>query len=399
MTGPKLNIVFLGGFSYPMGMAGAKRVQHAIDGLRIHEDVSIRVIITRQSSKENTPCGNHKGIPYETVMPNLMRAKMALWAPLLWLKAIKALMRAWRPGWRNVIYKYGPPSIDDMFPVRYARRRGYLVVYDIVEDDELARNLYKSLWHKIQNIFIRHATSRIKTLADGIIVISSHLERKFINVTSGAVPIHFHPISVDMDRFSGLHQGFSEPVTLFYGGGFGPSKGVDNLIKAFDILMDKGSNLRLVLTGPDNEKHLPHLLSVCKNEASKKSIEYRGYLDDDEYYRTLYQADIPCVPRADMGHAHAGFPFKLAEYLATGKPVVVSDVSDIGRFLKNHCHAVIVKPGSVDSLVDGISYLLSYPDKASAIGSRGRLAAREFFDYKTQALHLHSFFQNLVKRQ
>ena len=38
-------------------------------------------------------------------------------------------------------------------------------------------------------------------------------------------------------------------------------------------------------------------------------------------------------------------------------------------------------------------------DEASAIGSRGRLAAREFFDYKTQALHLHSFFQNLVKRK
>lgn len=397
MTSHKLNIVFLTGqASYPTGMAGAKRIQHTIDALKVREDIAIRVIITRQSSKENTPCGNHKGIPYETVMPNLMRAKMALWAPLLWLKAIKALMRAWRPGWRNIIYKYGSPSIDDTFPVWYARRRGYLVVYDIVEDDELARNLYKSLWHKIQNIFIRRATSRIETLADGIIVISSHLERKFINVTSGAVPIHFHPISVDMDRFSGLPQGFGEPVTLFYGGGFGPSKGVDNLIKAFDILMDKGLNLRLVLTGPDNEKHLPQLLSVCKNEASKKSIEYRGYLDDDEYYRTLCQADIPCVPRADMGHAHAGFPFKLAEYLATGKPVVVSDVSDIGRFLKDRCHAVVVKPGSVDSLVDGISYLLSYPDEASAIGARGRLAAREFFDYKTQALHLHSFFQNLV---
>ena len=38
MTSPKLNIVFLTGqASYPTGMAGAKRIQHAIDALKVRE--------------------------------------------------------------------------------------------------------------------------------------------------------------------------------------------------------------------------------------------------------------------------------------------------------------------------------------------------------------------------
>ena len=252
MAYPNLNIVFLGDFSYPTGMAGTKRVQHAIDALEVREDVAIRVIILRQSSKENTPFGNHKGIPYETVMRNLGRAKMILWAPLLWLKIIKALMRAWRPGWRNVIYKYGPPSIDDTFPTWYARQRGYRVVYDIVEDDDAAAKISSLFYHRVRNRFNRLATKRITRLADGIIIISSHLEAKFKKPTKEEIPVHFRPISVDLDQFPQVVQIPHKPVTLFYAGSFGVKDGVENLIDAFDILASSRADLWLILTGKDS---------------------------------------------------------------------------------------------------------------------------------------------------
>lgn len=46
----KINLIFLGSFPYPHGMAGPKRIQHAIDGLKSFNDVNIRVISLRQSS-------------------------------------------------------------------------------------------------------------------------------------------------------------------------------------------------------------------------------------------------------------------------------------------------------------------------------------------------------------
>ena len=41
----KLNLVFMGGFTYPRGMAGTKRIQHAINALKEHPGSVIRVIV------------------------------------------------------------------------------------------------------------------------------------------------------------------------------------------------------------------------------------------------------------------------------------------------------------------------------------------------------------------
>ena len=391
-----MNLVFLGTLPYPQGMAATKRIQYTINGMKCFPDVSIRVVVLRQSSKENAPNGIHDGIPYETVMTDLQRIKLVLLAPIFCIRTKCAIQRIYRADMDNILYVYGHTSFDNLPAILFARRLGYKIVFDIVEDEELADNLSKRQWGKVKKTIFCRISRLSVTLADGIIVVSSHLEKKFSKAISGAIPIHFHPITMDIDKFSGLPQSFGDPVKLFYGGCFGSPKGADKLIKAFDILIGKGLNVRLVLTGPDGEKLLPKLLSVCENEASRKSIEYHGYLDDEEYYHALSQADIPCIPRTDHVYAHGGFPFRLGEYLATGKPVVVSDVSDISRFLENRSDAVIVKPGSVDSLVDGISYLLSHPDEASSIGARGRLAARKFFDYKIQAERLYSFFCGLI---
>jgi len=396
MISPKLNIFFLTGqASYPMGMAGTKRVQHAIDALKVREDVAIRVIILRQSSKENTPCGNHKGIPYETVMPNLMRAKMALWAPLLWLKAIKALMRAWRPGWKNIIYKYGPPSIDDTFPTWYARQRGYRVVYDIVEDEDAAAKISSSFYHRVRNRFNRLTIKRITRLADGIIIISSHLEAKFKKLTKEEIPVYLRPISVDLDQFPQLVQTHHKPVTLFYAGSFGVKDGVENLIDAFNILASSRADLRLILIGKGSPERMRVILDKIESSPVQDQIDYKGYLSDQEYYRILNAIDIPCMTRIDSVYAHAGFPFKLGEFLASGKPVITSAVGDVGKLLTDRVDAILVKPDSVEELASAVCYLLDHPENARRIGMAGRQRAIQQFDHKVQGQSLYNFLQTL----
>lgn len=396
MAPPKLNIVFFTGqTSYPAGMAGTKRIQHAIDALKVHEDVAVRVIIPRQSSEENPPSGTHEGIPYETVMPDLMRAKMALGAPALWFNTMRALKRAWRPGFKNIIYKYGPPSIDDTFPIWHARRKGYLVVYDIVEDDEVAAHISSSLYHRINNRFYRLATKGITRLADGIVIISSHLEAKFRNLTGEKIPLHFRPISVDLDKFPQAAGARDKQVDLFYAGSFGVKDGVENLIDAFNILASSHAHLRLVLTGKGSPERMRAVLGKIESSPVRERIDHRGYLDENDYYATLCAADIPCVTRVDTGFANAGFPFKLGEYLATGKPVVASRVSDVGSLLTHRRDAMLVKPGDSKEIAAAVEHLMENPEEAAAIGKRGRDLAKSLFDYRTQGQALIDFLRGL----
>ena len=104
----KINLVFMGAFTYPRGMAGTKRIQNMINALKEYPDIATRVILQRQSSRDNILSGVHEGTPYETVMGDLFRAKMFAALPILYYKTIAALKRAFRPDHKNVIYFYGP---------------------------------------------------------------------------------------------------------------------------------------------------------------------------------------------------------------------------------------------------------------------------------------------------
>jgi len=391
-----LNIIFFGDFPYPHGMAGTKRVQHAINGLKNYPNISIHVVIMRQSSRKNSLAGVYEGVPYETVMGDLFRMKMVLMAPLLFTKARRVVKRIYRPGQKNILYIYGPPSFDNLPTIRYARSLGYKIVFDIVEDDDLARDMLKNSWYRLKNLYICRVINRIGKIADGIVVISSHLEKKFRMLTSDAVPIHRLPISVDMDLYQEVRQRFGNPMSIFYSGSFDKKDGVTVLVDAFNRLAAKHENIRLILTGVGADEDMRIVNKCVKNSPYKDRIIYKGYLDDADYYITLRDADILCMPRVDIGYAQAGFPFKLGEYLATGKPVIASTVSDIPILLKDRQEAMLVTPGRSDAIVEAAEFLINNPAVAFVIGAKGRAMAKCLFDYRVHSKPLYDFLHGIV---
>ena len=136
----------MGGFTYPNGMAGTKRVQNAINSLKLHPDIATRVILQRQSTEYNILSGVHEGTPYETVMGDIFRARMFLALPLLYYRTIAALKRAFLPGHKNVIYFYGPLFLESVVPLRYAQKLGYKIVFDIIEDFGLTKEVSHSFY-------------------------------------------------------------------------------------------------------------------------------------------------------------------------------------------------------------------------------------------------------------
>lgn len=118
-------------------------------------------------------------------------------------------------------------------------------------------------------------------------------------------------------------------------------------------------------------------------------------LDEKDYYSVLNDVDIPCMTRVDLPFAHAGFPFKLGEFLATGKPVIASRVSDVDRFLVHGHNAMLVRAGSSTEVCEAAEFLIDHPETAAAIGARGREAAKLYFDYKQQGKALRAFLENL----
>ena len=391
----KINLIFMGGFTYPRGMAGTKRIQNAINALKEYPDISIRIILQRQSSADNTLAGVYEGTPYETVMGDVLRAKLLVALPILYYKTTMALKRAFRPDHKNVIYFYGPLFLDSVVPLRYAQKHGYKIVFDVIEDFGLAKDVSRSFYQYARGNLANRISTRIKNLSAGIIAISSYLEEKCRMLTQGKVPVHYMPISVDMNQFPEKPIRKYQTVSLFYAGSFGKKDGLPVLLDAFDRLAEKHKNVHLVLTGRGDTEAMKEFFARTETSPNKDRIEFKGYLDEKEYYTLLNAADIPCMTRVDLAFAHAGFPFKLGEFLATGKPVIASRVSDIERFLVDKHNAMLVQPGSSNAVCEAAEFLIDNPESAEVIGPRGREVAKSFFDYRQQGKALHNFLQNL----
>jgi glycosyltransferase involved in cell wall biosynthesis len=75
-------------------------------------------------------------------------------------------------------------------------------------------------------------------------------------------------------------------------------------------------------------------------------------------------------------------PTKVAEYLASGVPTVLTTTGDIARFVEDGVSAYLVPPGDRPALVQAIRRVLSDRDDAGAVGRRGREVAARYFDYR-----------------
>ena len=385
----------MGGFTYPKGMAGTKRVKNAINSLKQHPDIAARVILQRQSSEYNILSGVHEGTPYETVMGDIFRARMFVALPLLCYRTVAALKRAFLSDRKNVIYFYGPLFLESVVPLRYAQKLGYKIVFDVIEDFGLTKEVSRSLYQYMRSSLASGISSRIRELSAGIIVISSYLEENCRKLIQGKAPVHYMPISVNMESFPLKPFKINTTISLFYAGSFGKKDGVPVLLDAFDRLAGKYENLRLVLTGRGDTEAMAEFFARKQLSPYEGRIDYKGYMEEKDYYSLLNDVDIPCMTRVNLAFANAGFPFKLGEFLATGKPVIVSRVSDVNRFLVNGQNAMLVEPGSSVEICEAAEFLMNNLESAAAIGMRGREVARTFFDYKQQGKALLPFLENL----
>jgi glycosyltransferase involved in cell wall biosynthesis len=391
----KINLIFMGGFTYPHGMAGTRRIQNIISGLKEYPDIVTRVMLQRQSVNDSILSGVHEGTSYETVMGNLFKLQMLLSLPILHYRTITVLKRVFLSDHKNIIYFYGPLFLESVLPLSYAQRLGYKIVFDVIEDYSLTTEISRSFYLYLRAILSSRISSRIKDLAAGIIVISSYLEEKFRMLTQNKVPIHYLPISVDMDRFFDKTDRLKSTVSLFYAGSFSKKDGLPVLFDAFDRLADRYENIHLIITGLGDKEDMKIFLARMDMSPHKDRIEFKGYLDDKEYYATLKEADIPCMTRVGIPFANAGFPFKLGEFLATGKPVIASRVSDVDRFLVHGQNAMLVHPGSSTEIFEAVKFILDNPESAATIGARGREVAKSVFDHRQQAKVLLTFLKNI----
>jgi glycosyltransferase involved in cell wall biosynthesis len=170
---------------------------------------------------------------------------------------------------------------------------------------------------------------------------------------------------------------------MVFVGRIAPVKGLRVLLEALARLKDELPELELVLVGDGPERR--DIEAVARPLANR--VRFTGYLSQDEVAEELKEADIGILPSFAEG-----VPVFLMETLASGKPVIATQVAGVGELVKNGETGLLVSPGDVDGLVDAIRALARDPERRAAMGQGGRAKVIADFDIDQEAARLARLF-------
>ncbi len=223
---------------------------------------------------------------------------------------------------------------------------------------------------------------------DHIFVISTAL-KEFINSYLQKyyrqIPITVLNMVIEPDRYGcSLSNNVAEYKDIVYVGTmYGDKDGVYYLLEAFLKIYRDYPDSRLILVG-DNTKvsRMQKINHILSKVSDCERIIFTGQLNRNEVIKWINSAYSLALARPNNIQAKYGFPTKLGEYLATGKPVVITSVGDIPLFLKDGENAYIAKPDDVDSFADKLRECLDNPELAKLIGMKGKKLVYNEFNYK-----------------
>jgi glycosyltransferase involved in cell wall biosynthesis len=135
---------------------------------------------------------------------------------------------------------------------------------------------------------------------------------------------------------------FSGPRFLFLGR-YAPVKGVDLLLEAMSEFVRQGQNghLHMLGGGPSDE----FVRWRAERTDLKDRVTVGGYADDETAVSYLYACDCVVIPSR-----MESIPVVFSDAVQMGKPLIVTDVGDMGRLLRWHPAGLVTPPENSQAL-------------------------------------------------
>lgn len=278
------------------------------------------------------------------------------------------------------------PDISILIPlINQGRRLGIKIFHERTEYPFVVAD--KSILGKINlGFYLKYVIKQF----DGIYVINGALKKYFASLTSCDICIV--NMVVEPSRFEHHPRKPVDKNTIitYCGTLEGDKDGVLILIKSFARIANKFLRAKLRLIGSlKNEITKEKITSLVKDLKIEDRVEFTGFVGREEIPGFLINSDILALSRPNNKQAEGGFPTKLGEYLATGNPVVITDVGEISLFLKDKINAYIAAPDSVDEFSKKLLEALS-DNNRERIGLEGKKLVYNEFNYLTQAKKIES---------
>jgi glycosyltransferase involved in cell wall biosynthesis len=220
--------------------------------------------------------------------------------------------------------------------------------------------------------------------ADTISTASYFLKKKVFEFGFTHHRVFDSPVGADLDLFHPFQDnstlknelGLSEKV-LLYQGQIDAGNYAKLFVSAASMVINEIPDVSVVLVG--GGFRLPETKESAKLAGVDNKILFTGYIRQEEVAKYIAASDV-CVATFEANEITvAKSPLKIAEYLASGKPIVASNIGDVPKMIDGA--GILVPPGDIKETSKQIIALIKDPDRRKELSVIARKRAEEIYNW------------------
>jgi phosphatidylinositol alpha-mannosyltransferase len=204
------------------------------------------------------------------------------------------------------------------------------------------------------------------------------------------------PNGIDLQRFSdkvGPIEKYGDgKLNILFVGRLEKRKGFKYMLGAYGRVKKEFPQCRLIVVSPPGR--------LCKRYeriAAMRGLSdviFAGYVSDEDLPRYYNTADIFCAPATGW----ESFGMVLLEAMATGKPIVASDIPGYAGLISHGVEGLLVKPRDEKALAGAILTLLKDKPMQEKMGASGKRKAKDY-SWDVVAQRVMDYYQYLLQKR
>ncbi len=280
----------------------------------------------------------------------------------------------------DIIHAHSPIPYSDLPALLYAKRKNvpFLLTYQF-DGQETGGSFMRNIGVSVYNKFFIN-----KVLDSAKVIIATtesyanespflkHYKDKIVIIPNGINIEEVTTTSTQEECRTKLGLPLDTQIILFFGS-LVPYKGPDILLKAFKIVKKEFPKVKLIFAG--RGQMLDELRNLSKKFDLEDEVIFLGFVEEEKKPMYYKASDIFCLPSTTMAES---FGIVNLEAMASGIPIVGSNLGGIPDIVKNGENGLLAKPGDHRSLADALLCLLKNGDLRKKMGNNGMNLVKDY---------------------
>jgi glycosyltransferase involved in cell wall biosynthesis len=263
--------------------------------------------------------------------------------------------------------------------------------YPAVADD-------RELLHKLR------VQEKICLDAADLIVTPSTVTRDYLQtrgVESEKIRVIPNGVDLDIFTYSARQEGIDDSIPncfrLLYFGTLSAWQGVNLAIEAL-ALANHDLPTELIIIGQGRSQQLAALRKLAQKLNVQEQLTILETMSQVQLVQHIHQADAIVAPLTpnDRNLVQGCCPLKVLEGMATGTPVITSDMPVVRELGTDGEHFLLVKPGSAKAIKDGVLRLIQEPELAPRLAIAARKRIEKYYTWQQAGAALVEAYKSLI---